>query len=114
MPPEGLTAEEIEKMRTKFGINFKFSKFVLGNSGAYVSLVFGSNIGLLVSDGKVVSASNGCLFQEGHEIEELEKQLEVQTAIIEATKSLVDQAKNRQIKKDRKKEVKMAEEKVAP
>ena len=51
-------------------------------------------------------------FQEGHEIEELEKQLEVQTAIIEATKSLVDQAKNRQIKKDRKKEVKMAEEKV--
>ena len=53
-----------------------------------------------------------CFFQEGHEIEELEKQVEVQTAIIEATKSLVDQAKNRQIKKDRKKEVKMAEDKV--
>lgn len=52
------------------------------------------------------------LFQEGCEVEELEKQLEVQMAIIEATKSLVEQAKNRQMKKDRKKEVKMAEDKV--
>ena len=29
IPPEGLTAEEIEKMRKKFGVSFKFSKFVL-------------------------------------------------------------------------------------
>ena len=44
-------------------------------------------------------------------MDELEKQLEVQSAIIEAQKSLVDQAKNRQMKKERKKEVKRAEEK---
>ena len=48
---------------------------------------------------------------EGDAVEELEKQLEVQSAIIEASKTLVDQAKNRQMKKDRKKEVKRAEEK---
>ena len=29
IPPEGLTAEEIEKMRKKFGVSFKFSRFVL-------------------------------------------------------------------------------------
>ena len=29
IPPEGLTAEEIEKMRRPFGVSFKFSKFVL-------------------------------------------------------------------------------------
>ena len=120
VPPEGLTAEEIEKMRTKFGINFKFSKFVLGNSGAYVSRVLNGDYDverLETPLGGLLSGEyNGCMFlcssQEGHEIEELEKQVEVQTAIIEATKSLVDQAKNRQIKKDRKKEVKMAEDKV--
>lgn len=32
IPPEGLTAEEIEKMRKKFGVSFKFSKFVLDDS----------------------------------------------------------------------------------
>ena len=37
VPPEGLTAEEIEKMRTKFGINYKFSKFVLDKSDSIVS-----------------------------------------------------------------------------
>ena len=31
IPPEGLTAEEIEKMRKKFGVSFKFSKFVLND-----------------------------------------------------------------------------------
>ncbi|XP_003382747.1 PREDICTED: FERM domain-containing protein 4A-like isoform X2 [Amphimedon queenslandica] len=84
VPPEGLTAEEIEKMRTKFGINFKFSKFVLDR---------GESVG------------------EGDAIEELEKQLEVQSAIIEASRTLVDQAKSRAMKKDRKKEVKRAEDK---
>lgn len=49
--------------------------------------------------------------KHGGEIDELEKQLEVQTAIIEAQRSLLEQAKNRGMKKDRKKEVKMAEEK---
>ena len=34
IPPEGLTAEEIEKMRKKFGVSFKFSKFVLDDSVA--------------------------------------------------------------------------------
>ena len=37
VPPEGLAAEEIEKMRKKFGVNYKFSKFVLDESGAAVS-----------------------------------------------------------------------------
>lgn len=37
VPPEGLAAEEIEKMRKKFGVNYKFSKFVLDESGATVS-----------------------------------------------------------------------------
>jgi ABC-type phosphate transport system auxiliary subunit len=83
VPPEGLTAEEIEKMRTKFGINFKFSKFVLDR---------GESVG------------------EGDAVEELQKQLEVQSAIIEASKTLVEQAKSRHVKKDRKKEVKRAEE----
>ena len=32
IPPEGLTAEEIERMRKKFGVSFKFSKFVLNDS----------------------------------------------------------------------------------
>ena len=31
IPPEGLAAEEIEKMRKKFGVNYKFSKFVLND-----------------------------------------------------------------------------------
>lgn len=44
-------------------------------------------------------------------VEELETQLEVQSAIIEAQKSLVEQAKTRQLRKERKKEVKKAEEK---
>ena len=51
------------------------------------------------------------VFQEGDVIEELETQLEIQSAIIEAQKSLVDQAKTRQLRKERKKEVKKAEEK---
>ena len=34
IPPEGLTSEEIEKMRKKFGVSFKFSKFVLNDSTA--------------------------------------------------------------------------------
>ena len=37
IPPEGLTAEEIEKMRKKFGVSFKFSKFVLGDNNMTVS-----------------------------------------------------------------------------
>ena len=32
IPPEGLTPEEIERMRKKFGVSFKFSKFVLNDS----------------------------------------------------------------------------------
>lgn len=44
-------------------------------------------------------------------MEELEKQLEVQSAIIEANKTLVDQAKSHKMKKDRKKDVKRAEDK---
>ncbi len=39
IPPEGLTAEEIEKMRKKFGVSFKFSKFVLGDNNMTVSNV---------------------------------------------------------------------------
>ncbi len=39
IPPEGLTAEEIEKMRKKFGVSFKFSKFVLGDNNMAVSNV---------------------------------------------------------------------------
>ncbi len=34
IPPEGLTAEEIERMRKKFGVSYKFSKFVLDESTA--------------------------------------------------------------------------------
>ena len=34
IPPEGLTSEEIERMRKKFGVSFKFSKFVLDDSTA--------------------------------------------------------------------------------
>ena len=34
IPPEGLTPEEIERMRKKFGVSFKFSKFVLDDSTA--------------------------------------------------------------------------------
>lgn len=80
IPPEGLTAEEIEKMRKKFGVSFKFSKFVLDD-----------NLG------------------SGDEVEQLEKQLEVQSSIIEASKTLLEQANNRKLKKDRKKEIKQME-----
>ena len=63
VPPEGLTAEEIEKMRTKFGINFKFSKFVLGNSGAYVSCVVGDVGSLETPLGELLLGEcNGCVF----------------------------------------------------
>ena len=34
IPPDGLTSEEIERMRKKFGVSFKFSKFVLDDSTA--------------------------------------------------------------------------------
>ncbi|KAL5475148.1 hypothetical protein EMCRGX_G027211 [Ephydatia muelleri] len=84
VPPEGLAAEEIEKMRKKFGVNYKFSKFVLDESGA--------------ADG-------------GGEVEELERQLEVHSAIIDAEKNLMMQAKNSKLKKDRKKNVKQLSEK---
>ena len=36
IPPDGLTPEEIERMRKKFGVSFKFSKFVL-DKGVQVS-----------------------------------------------------------------------------
>ena len=48
MPPEGLTAEEIEKMRTKFGINFKFSKFVLDRGESMVIKATSFNITILI------------------------------------------------------------------
>ena len=32
IPPQGLTAEEIERMRKKFGVSYKFSKYVLNDS----------------------------------------------------------------------------------
>ena len=38
IPSDGLTPEEIERMRKKFGVSFKFSKFVL-DKGLQVSLV---------------------------------------------------------------------------
>ena len=78
IPPDGLTSEEIERMRKKFGVSFKFSKFVLDDSTA-VSLNFQ----------KISHMSKSCdifPFKGSSEVEELEKQLEVQSSIIEASK----------------------------
>lgn len=77
IPPDGLTSEEIERMRKKFGVSFKFSKFVLDDSTA-VSLNFR----------KFHTCQNFEIFpfKGSSEVEELEKQLEVQSSIIEASK----------------------------
>ena len=32
VPPRGLTADEIEKLKKKLGVNYKFSKLVMGDS----------------------------------------------------------------------------------
>ena len=45
-------------------------------------------------------------------MEELEKQLEIQSSIIKASKTLYEQASNRKLKKDRKKEIRQMEDKV--
>ena len=47
IPPDGLTPEEIERMRKKFGVSFKFSKFVL-DKAVQVSFRVNQNASTLV------------------------------------------------------------------
>ncbi len=101
IPPEGLTAEEIEKMRKKFGVSFKFSKFVLDDKPgvsvwSWVSLVSiegGGADALRRKNREHVCIKFFCkLFhvltplQDGDEVDELQKQLEIQSSIIEASR----------------------------